>query len=153
MSAQRDAGVAEAPGWFWDHGLWIVGLGFLLSILLAVLGLQAAEHHGHVKFGGLPVPGATVTATQGDKKFVAVTDQQGDYSFPDLPDGTWTIQVEMLCFSTVKQDVAKARELCNEFTTEQNRIRCSERQSRSASGWRLETLESSAIVVPSGPAR
>jgi hypothetical protein len=80
----------------------------LLSILLAVLGLQAAEHHGQVKFGGLPVPGATVTATQGDKKFVAVTDQQGDYSFPDLPDGTWTIQVEMLCFSTVKQDLASA---------------------------------------------
>ena len=28
-------GVAEAPGWFWKHGLWLVGCGFLLSALLA----------------------------------------------------------------------------------------------------------------------
>jgi lipid A 4'-phosphatase len=37
MPAHRDTGVAEAPGWFWNHGLWIVGLGFLLSALLATL--------------------------------------------------------------------------------------------------------------------
>ncbi len=77
---------------------------------LAAFGLAASEHHGQVDFGGLPVPGATVTATQGDKKFVAITDQQGFYSFPDLPDGTWTIEVEMLGFSTIKQDVAIAAE-------------------------------------------
>jgi hypothetical protein len=75
---------------------------------LAAFGLAAAEHHGLVKFGGLPVPGATVTATQSDKKLVAVTDQQGAYSFPDLADGTWTIQVEMLCFSTIRQEVGVA---------------------------------------------
>jgi hypothetical protein len=73
-----------------------------------VFGLAAAGHHGEVKFGGLPVPGATVTATKGDQRFVAVTDQQGAYSFPDLADGVWTIQVEMLCFSTVKQEVGVA---------------------------------------------
>src|ERR1017187_4846194 len=75
---------------------------------LAVFGLAAAEHHGQVKFGGLPVPGATVTATQGDKKLVAVTDPRGVYSFPDLADGVWTIQVEMLCFATLKQEVGVA---------------------------------------------
>ena len=75
---------------------------------LAVLGLTAAEHHGQVKFGGLPLPGATVSTTQGDKKFLAITDQQGAYSFPSLPDGTWTIQVEMLCFFPMKQEVAVA---------------------------------------------
>ena len=75
---------------------------------LAVLGLTAAEHHGQVKFGGLPLPGATVSTTQGDKKFLAITDQQGAYSFPSLPDGTWTIQVEMLCFLPMKQEVAVA---------------------------------------------
>jgi hypothetical protein len=68
----------------------------------------AAEHHGQVNFNGLPVPGATVTATGGDKEFVAVTDQQGAYSFPDLADGVWTIQVEMLCFATIKREVAVA---------------------------------------------
>src|ERR1035438_2675576 len=75
---------------------------------LAVFGLPAAEHRGQVKFGGLPVPGATVTATQGDKKLIAVTDSQGAYSFPDLPDGVWTMQVEMLCFETLKQEVGVA---------------------------------------------
>jgi hypothetical protein len=73
-----------------------------------VSGLAAAEHHGQVNFNGLPVPGATVTATGSDKKFVAVTDQQGAYSFPDLADGVWTIQVEMLCFATIQQEVAVA---------------------------------------------
>src|SRR5215475_12920633 len=68
--------------------------------------LVAAEHQGYVKFGGLPVPGATVTATQGDKKLVAISDLQGAYSFPDLADGVWTMQVEMLCFSPIKQEVA-----------------------------------------------
>jgi hypothetical protein len=68
--------------------------------------LQAAEHHGVVRFGGLPVPGATVTATQSEKRFTAVTSQQGFYSFADLPDGRWTIQVEMLCFAPLKRDVA-----------------------------------------------
>jgi hypothetical protein len=70
--------------------------------------IQASEHHGMVKFAGLPVPGATITATMGDKKVVAVSDPQGQYSFPDLADGVWTLQVEMLCFSTLKMEVAVA---------------------------------------------
>jgi hypothetical protein len=81
--------------------------GLAVSIL-GVFGLAASEHHGTVKFSGLPVPGATITAVQGDKKFVAVTDQQGAYSFADLPDGLWNLQVEMLCFATLKQEVGIA---------------------------------------------
>jgi hypothetical protein len=53
----------------------------------------------------LPVPGATVTALQGEQKLATITDPQGNYSFPELPDGTWTIQVEMLCFSTIRREV------------------------------------------------
>jgi hypothetical protein len=75
---------------------------------LAVLGLAASEHHGQVKFGGLPLPGATVTASLGDKKMTAVTDSQGIYSFADLADGVWTVQVEMLCFTTLKREIAVA---------------------------------------------
>src|ERR1041384_4284602 len=71
-------------------------------------GLTAAEHQGQVKFGGLAVPGATITATKGDQKMVTVTDQQGFYAFPDLADGIWNFQVEMLCFSAIKQEVAIA---------------------------------------------
>src|SRR5271169_6429852 len=66
---------------------------------------SAAEHHGQVTFNTFPVPGATVTASQGDKKFVAITDQYGVYSFPDLTDGTWTIEIEMVGFSAIKDQV------------------------------------------------
>src|SRR5579864_8796294 len=79
------------------------------SLLIAALFpfcLSASEHHGLVKFGGLPVPGATVTAKQGEKTFTAITDQQGAYAFPDLADGVWNIQVEMLLFSTITREVA-----------------------------------------------
>ena len=69
-------------------------------------GLEASEHRGQVQFGGLPLPGATITAIQGTQKFAAVTDQQGTYSLPDLQDGVWTFQVEMLGFAPLKQDVA-----------------------------------------------
>ncbi|HEY7335566.1 MAG TPA: TonB-dependent receptor [Bryobacteraceae bacterium] len=74
-------------------------LGFTISTL------PAAEHHGQVKFSGLPVPGATVTASQEGKKLVAITDPDGAYSFPDLPDGAWTVEVQMQGFSPVKQEV------------------------------------------------
>jgi trimeric autotransporter adhesin len=80
----------------------------LAVVLSAALCLNASEQHGTVKFGGLPVPGATVTATQGDKKLTIITDQQGAYSFPDLADGSWNIEVDMLCFATIKQDVTVA---------------------------------------------
>ncbi len=87
--------------------------GFLRSLVavgLVVLNLVASEQHGEVTFGGLPVPGATVTATQGEKKITAVADQQGAYAFPDLTDGVWTIQVEMLGFSTVKGEITAGPE-------------------------------------------
>jgi hypothetical protein len=66
----------------------------------------AAEHHGSVQFAGLPLPGATVIASQGEKKFATVAGMDGKYSFPDLADGTWNLEVQMLCFAPVKQDVA-----------------------------------------------
>src|SRR5262245_14612502 len=75
-----------------------------MTVVLYIF-LVLMEHHGQVMFGGVPVPGVTVTATQGDKKFTALTDQQGAYSFPELADGPFAIQVEMLGFSTLKQEV------------------------------------------------
>jgi len=68
----------------------------------------ASEYHGQVTLGGLPVPGATVTAQQGAKKSVAVSDTQGLFSFPDLADGSWSIQVDMTGFAPIKQDVTVA---------------------------------------------
>src|SRR5207237_4034102 len=46
-----------------------------------------------------------VIAVRGEKKIVAVTDLQGIYSFADLQDGTWTIEVEMLGFMPAMKEV------------------------------------------------
>ena len=80
--------------------------GLLVLVLLVAAGVaKASEYHGLVSFGGLPVPGATVTVTQGGKKFVTVTDTQGLYAFPSLADGAATVVVEMTGFSQIKQEV------------------------------------------------
>jgi trimeric autotransporter adhesin len=80
----------------------------LSTAVLTLCQLAAAEHHGQVMFGGLPLPGATVTAAQTGKKFVAVADEQGVYSFPELADGPWQFQVEMLCFAPVQREITVA---------------------------------------------
>jgi hypothetical protein len=76
-----------------------------LAWLCAFTSAWAREYHGIVTFGGLPVPGATITATQGAKKFTTVSDQGGLYHFDDLADGPWTIEVEMQCFQTIHAQV------------------------------------------------
>jgi len=93
-----------------------------------------------VKYGGLPLPGATVTAKpmnakEGDKTFGAISDLEGHYSFPDLPDGMWTIQVEMPLFATAQQEVTVGA-------------------GAAAADWDLKLLpaqEISAIVTPAPP--
>jgi hypothetical protein len=74
-------------------------------VCLAAKGLLAHEHRGTVKSGAIAVPGATVTAIQGDKKVLTTSDDQGSYVFPDLADGVWTIRVEMLGFGPVSRDI------------------------------------------------
>ncbi len=109
----------------------------VLSLGSAVLPLLGSEHHGTVKFGGLPLPGATVTAKakEGNKSFGAISDLEGHYSFPDLPDGMWTIQVEMPLFATAQQEVTVGA-------------------GAAAADWDLKLLpaqEISAIVTPAPP--
>jgi hypothetical protein len=80
-------------------------IAFLIVILAFSPALSATEHYGQVGFTGLAVPGATVTATQGDKQLVTTTDQSGVYRFADLSDGTWTIKIEMRGFAPLSRDV------------------------------------------------
>lgn len=68
-------------------------------------GAWAAEFHGVVTFNGLPVPGATVMATRAGKEYVTVTDQQGLYSFADLADGGWKVEVRMTGFAPRNEEV------------------------------------------------
>ncbi len=73
---------------------------------LAIPGLlSAAEYHGQVLFNGLPVPGASVAATKGGTKLTAITDEGGAYSFPDLSDGSWAVEVTITGFSRAAQNV------------------------------------------------
>ena len=68
--------------------------------------VSATEHHGEVSFSGLPVPGASVTASQNGTSFSTITDQQGVYSFPNLTNGNWKIEVRMLGFAAIARDIA-----------------------------------------------
>ncbi len=68
----------------------------------------ATEYHGRVVYNGIPVPGATVTATQGAKTFSVTSDDAGNYTFADLQDGNWTISIEMLCFEKASAQVTIA---------------------------------------------
>jgi hypothetical protein len=69
---------------------------------------MAAEYRGSVKAGGQPVPGATITATQGDKKAVTTTDERGVFRFADLSDGVWKLEVQMTGFETAQHEVGMA---------------------------------------------
>ena len=68
--------------------------------------LAAPEYSGQVIFGGLPVPGATVTAVSGDKQLVTATDEQGVFKLADVSNGAWTIRVEMIGFTTLERQIA-----------------------------------------------
>jgi hypothetical protein len=76
-------------------------VAWLLGSVLA----HSSQHYGQILSGHLPVPGAVVTATQGDKKFVTVSDAQGKYSFLHLADGVWKITVQMPFFASADQNV------------------------------------------------
>lgn len=77
----------------------------LIAPLFASSLAMAWEYHGLVTSGGFPVPGATITVTQGAKTFVTVTDMQGAYFLPNLASGAATIQIQMTGFSTIEQAV------------------------------------------------
>lgn len=77
----------------------------LILALVAAWAMFAAQHEGVVTSGGIPLPGATVTATQGDKRLITTTDDHGAYSFSNLGEGTWTIEVEMFGFQGMNREI------------------------------------------------
>lgn len=76
--------------------------------LLISLALHAAEHHGVVTYGGLPLPGATVRATRAGEQVTAITDAQGAYQLRGLAPGAWSVTVEMQLFETARREVTVA---------------------------------------------
>lgn len=80
-------------------------LMIVFAVAATLFAVAATEHHGQVTFNGLPVPGATVIATQAGKKWTAITDLDGFYAFADLADGPCEIDVQMPGFALLKQSV------------------------------------------------
>ncbi len=76
-----------------------------LCLYVFLLGGGAFAQSGFVKAGDQPIPGATLTVTQGDQNFSTISDADGHYAFPPLAAGTWTVSVEMFGFETLKKDV------------------------------------------------
>ena len=63
---------------------------------------------GTVRSSGLPIPGATVRATQGGAKLVTTTGDDGRYEFDKLTPGAWTFEVEMFGFAPARREVTLA---------------------------------------------
>ena len=89
-----------------------VHLAPLLFCFLAFACFPAASaatgYRGRVTFNGLPLPGATVTASRGAARVSTVTDQGGEYNFDNLADGEWKIEIAMEGFAKLDADVTVA---------------------------------------------
>lgn len=112
-----------------------------LWILAAAAALQAQS--GVVKSGNQPIPGATVTASQGATKSVAVTDQGGRYTLPPLAAGAWTVEVTMFGFVPARKQVTDpdpARPL--DFSLSLKESEMAARLSRFAGGQNGSQIES-----------
>jgi trimeric autotransporter adhesin len=77
----------------------------LLVFGILAFPLAAAEHRGTVLSNTLPIPGASVTARQGETRLTTTTGDDGAYSFIDLAPGTWTIEIEMHGFVKLSGEV------------------------------------------------
>ena len=83
----------------------------LLGTSLALAQITTGTVTGTVKDPtGLSIPGATVvliSETRGTKSAPAVTNETGDYVFPNVPADTYTIEVTLEAFKTVRRsDIA-----------------------------------------------
>ena len=87
----------------------IAALVLALCVSARVL-FAGGEHSGQVIVAGVPVPGATVTATAGEKKLVTATDEQGVFKLPDATEGTWTLRIDMLGFEPLTRDITVTAE-------------------------------------------
>ena len=91
---------------------------FLLSVSLGTALLNAGQESGYVYAADQPIPGARVTALQGDMKVVGYTDEHGRYVL-NLGPGMWDIQVEILGLTPAHQQVTVGEQAgVKDFTME-----------------------------------
>jgi len=99
-----------------EHFLTLSKPSALFWLSLATLCVSLHAQSGFVKSGNQAIPGATVTATQGEKQFVTTTDQDGRYAFSQLGEGPWTVEVQMFGFEPVKKPVDYAKSPAADFS-------------------------------------
>src|SRR5712671_1198254 len=89
----------------------VVGAGLMLSLVLAsspaLAQITTGTVSGNVKDaqGGV-IPGATVvliSETRGTRSAPAVTNEAGNYVFPNVTPDTYTVEVTLEAFKTVKR--------------------------------------------------
>ncbi len=60
---------------------------------------------GVVKAEGLPIPGATIKATQGERVLLTVTDESGAFHIDKMSAGTWIVEADMFGFDHLRKEV------------------------------------------------
>ena len=89
----------------------LVGSGVMLALILAsspvLAQITTGTISGNVRDGqGGVIPGATVvliSETRGTKSAPAVTNEVGNYVFPNVTPDTYTVEVSLQAFKTVKR--------------------------------------------------
>lgn len=89
--------------------------GLLICLFAGYLCTSLLAQSGIIRSGNQPIPGVTVSALQGNQKFVTVTGEDGYYAFPALSEGTWQVEVQMFGFEPVKQPIDYAKERVANF--------------------------------------
>lgn len=111
---------------------------------------------GFVKSANQPIPGATVTATIGDRKLVTTTDQNGQYAFSGAPAGDCSIEVRMFGFepASKKSNCADAAKI--DFALQLQESPVAQRMARmsgaQAGGNQLEAQLQSEMTAPEAAA-
>ena len=77
----------------------------LLCVLLGSITLTLQAQSGFVRSNHQIIPGATLTAKQGERTLTTVTDQDGHYGFPPVAPGVWSVSIDMFGFEPLQKDV------------------------------------------------
>ena len=121
-----------------------------LALLAAGGGLYAQS--GFVKSANQPIPGATVTASIGDRKLVTTTDQSGHYAFSAAPSGDCSIEVRMFGFEPASKKSSCAETAKIDFALQLQESPAIERLARMggarAGGNQFETQLQSELNAP-----
>ena len=85
----------------------VPAIAIVVAVTLAIAAQTPStpdDLSGRILFAGQAVPGATVTATQGDRTVATVSNDEGVFRFAGVNDGAWTVRVEMRGFVTETRD-------------------------------------------------